>query len=353
MNRDEVSVPSVRQAWRISADLIAVISLVVVANLAVLLPALDESVGQVVVGLAFVFFAPGYALVSALFPEAGRPPAASVSGTADSRMGRFFASGRERLPGEIDAVERGALAFALSIAVVPLLAIALSVTPVEFSLRSILLLISVVTVLCSVVAAIRRWRLPADRRFRVSPRQWVATGAGFVTGTDSRFSAVLNVGLAVAILFAVGSVSFAVAAPPEGEQFTDFYVLTENDGGELVEAGYPANLTVGDSEPVVVRIDNQEHDATDYTVVIELHRVQNPQQGNATNAPVEEATLREFHTQIGHNETWTQTYPIEPTMTGENLRLTFLLYKGDSPADPTVANAYRELHLWVSVDGPN
>ena len=36
-------------------------------------------------------------------------------------------------------------------------------------------------------------------------------------------------------------------------------------------------------------------------------------------------------------------------MAGENLRLTFLLYRGQAPQDTTVENAYRELHLWVNV----
>jgi len=36
-------------------------------------------------------------------------------------------------------------------------------------------------------------------------------------------------------------------------------------------------------------------------------------------------------------------------MTGENLRVQYLLYRGDPPAEPTQENAYRSLHLWVDV----
>jgi uncharacterized membrane protein len=31
------------------------------------------------------------------------------------------------------------------------------------------------------------------------------------------------------------------------------------------------------------------------------------------------------------------------------LRLAYLLYKGEAPPEPTVENAYREVHLWVNV----
>lgn len=39
-------------------------------------------------------------------------------------------------------------------------------------------------------------------------------------------------------------------------------------------------------------------------------------------------------------------------MEGERLRLAFLLYQNEPPAQPTVDNVYRELHLWVNVSAP-
>jgi len=42
-------------------------------------------------------------------------------------------------------------------------------------------------------------------------------------------------------------------------------------------------------------------------------------------------------------------HTVAPTLPGERLRLVYLLYKGDPPAEPTVENAYREVHLWVNV----
>lgn len=38
-------------------------------------------------------------------------------------------------------------------------------------------------------------------------------------------------------------------------------------------------------------------------------------------------------------------------MTGDELRLQYLLYRGSPPATSTQSNAYREVHLWVNVTG--
>lgn len=79
-----------------------------------------------------------------------------------------------------------------------------------------------------------------------------------------------------------------------------------------------------------------------YTVVVALQRVEN----NTTQATQE---LDRFGVAVADNETWLRQVSITPTMRGQRLRLAFLLYRGSPPAHPTVANAYRELHLWVNV----
>jgi uncharacterized membrane protein len=40
---------------------------------------------------------------------------------------------------------------------------------------------------------------------------------------------------------------------------------------------------------------------------------------------------------------------VTPELTGDRMRLTYMLYRGAPPATPTTDNAYRELHLWVNV----
>lgn len=148
-------------------------------------------------------------------------------------------------------------------------------------------------------------------------------------------------------MLAVGSVAYAVAVPKQGESFTEFYLLTENETGGLVAADYPTDFVRGESKPVVIGIGNHEHRRLNYTVVVELQRVQ--VQNNSTTV-LDARELRRFRTPpLADNETWRTTYNVTPTLTGQRLRLVFLLYRGGPPAEPRVDNAYRELHLWVNV----
>jgi uncharacterized membrane protein len=56
-----------------------------------------------------------------------------------------------------------------------------------------------------------------------------------------------------------------------------------------------------------------------------------------------------FNTRVPAGETKRVERAITPTKSGDRMRLSFLLYKGEPPQDPSPENAYRETHLWVSV----
>jgi uncharacterized membrane protein len=142
-------------------------------------------------------------------------------------------------------------------------------------------------------------------------------------------------------------VTYAVAVPKQGEAFTEFYLLTEDDDEELVADNYPTDFRVGESQPVVLGVTNNENEQQEYTIVAELHRVQREQ--NRTTV-VSETELQQFNTPtLQNNQSWQQTHQITPTMTGTRLRLAYLLYRGAPPDDPTIENAYREVHLWINV----
>jgi uncharacterized membrane protein len=327
---------------RLPADLAALLALVGLTLLTVFLPGVKETPLRVVLGLPFVLFIPGYAFIAALFPEEGDPPAARDDDEEYER------SVQER---GIDGIERVALSFGLSIAVVPLIGLVLNFTPWGIRLVPIMVSVSGFTVVCAAVAAQRRRALPEDEQFHVPYDEWIADARTELFQPDNRADAALNVLLVLSILLATASVTYAVAVPKQGEQFTEFYILTEGDDGELVADDYPTEFTQGESKPLVVGVGNQEHETVDYTVVVELQRVRFERVGNNTTRVdvLEEDELQRFHPSVQHNETWHQPYNVTPTMAGENLRLTFLLYEDAPPADPTVDNAYRELHLWVNV----
>ena len=323
---------------RLPADLVAVVFLTVLTLGAVFLPVVNETPLRVVFGLPFVLFLPGYAIIAALFPEAGEPPT-----TDEESPGLQSTPDRDR---GIDGIERVALSFGLSIAVVPLLGLVLNFTPWGIRLVPIALSVAGTTILATAVAAMRRWELPEEERFAVPYREWIEAGRTEVFEPDSRTDAVLNVVLALSLLLAVSSVAYAVAVPPQGEQFTEFYLLTEDDDGELVADGYPEEFVVGEGQPVVVGIGNNEHEQTDYEVVTQLQTVETV--GNETVVQQREQ-IDSFGVSLDHDETHHDERLIVPDRTGENLRVQFLLYRDEVPEEPTVENAYRDTHLWIDV----
>lgn len=340
---------------RLPADLAAVVALVVITAAVVFLPIVSETPLRVVFGLPFVLFVPGYAFIAALFPEAG------TFETSEADEGADEASVDDREG--IDGIERVALSFGLSIAIVPLIGLVLNFTPWGIRLVPIMVAVSLFTLASTAVAARRRWELDPEDRFVVPWREWVGEARAELFEPESRSDAALNVLLVLSILLAVGSVGYAVAVPQQGEAFTEFYLLTENDDGEYVADDYPTEFTQGESESLVVGIGNHEHQPESYSVVVALQevRIENDSadqvnnttaNGNVSVVVEQEDELRRFQTQVAHNETWHLQHNVTPTMTGERLRLTYLLYKGEVPADPTTENAYRELHLWVNVTAP-
>ena len=340
------------------ADLAAVLAVVGLLLLVTLTPVLNETPLRVVLGLPFVLFIPGYALIAALFPERGsmaekRPdqdgPEDRDGVESDETVGhRRSEDTIEQDPDAtgIDGIERVALSFGTSIAVVPLLGLILNFTPWGIRLVPILIAVSGFTIIGVAVASARRKALPEDERFAVPYKRWYRAAIEELFHPNSRADAALNVLLVVSVLLATASVGYAVAVPKTGESFSELYLLTENDEGELVADDYPEELVEGEPASLVIGVGNQEHRPVNYTVVVALQRVE---VANNSTTVLEEDQLRRFSPRVAHNETWHGQHQIEPTMTGERLRLTYLLYKGAPPSSPSVENAYREVHLWVTV----
>lgn len=365
------------QLRRLPADLAAVVILTLLTVLVVFVPWINETPLRVVFGLLLVLFLPGYAFIAALFPEASvsssdepatepnveQPGAVEATETADPDgdpdTDRGLSPRRDDQSG-IDGIERVALSFGLSIAIVPLLGLILNFSPWGIRLIPIIIAVAGVTLISTAVAARRRWALPPGDRFAVPYQAWIATARNELFEPETQIDQALNVLLVVSILLAVVSVGYAVAVPKQGEQFTEFYLLTETDDGDLVADNYPTTFVRGDSAPVIVGIGNQEQKQVTYSVIVELQEVR-PANGGSLNVSNETANastelavvnrqrLDQFSATVEHNETWQESRALRPTLTGENLRVQYLLYRGEPPAEPRAENAYRSLRLWVDV----
>ena len=148
---------------RIPIDLALVIALTLACILFVLIPPLNETPVRVVLGLLLVLFLPGYSLVAALFPRRD----------------------------DLDGIERIALSFGLSIAVVPLIGLALNYTPFGIRLVPVLLGLSLFTVLLAVVAGVWQVWMPEAGRFVVAVDgwgQWLGRGGDNSGGGSGRGS---------------------------------------------------------------------------------------------------------------------------------------------------------------------
>ncbi|MDS0300278.1 DUF1616 domain-containing protein [Halogeometricum sp. S1BR25-6] len=312
-------------------DLAALLALLLVTAIAVSIPGIRETPLRAVVSVPFLLFAPGYAFVAALFPEA--PDAGGVS------------SGRS-----LSHLERLVLSFGSSVALVPLIGFAANFTPWGLGLGPMLAALGSFVFVCVVVASRRRARLSPERRFRPPIESWYRSLRADVFPHETRTDVVLNVALAVALVFAMTGVGYALVDQRNGEQYTELYLLTQGED-KLVADDYPTEFTATESRSLVVGVRNHEHERTSYTVVTKLQRVRSGDQAQGVTV-VEEEEIDRFGVTLASNESVRQRRVLTPTLTGDRLRLHFLLYRGDAPADPQANNAYRSAHLWVNVSAP-
>lgn len=331
-----------RTAWEslpigpyVPVDGVLVLGFLVVADAVLLgLPGAGIPL-RAVFGFPLLFFLPGYALVAALFP--GRRRSGTAAGWHDAVTTR---DGSRR---GLDWPQRLALSFGTSVVLLPLVGLALPVVGLGYSVTGIVTVLTAVTFVCTVVGALHRTRLPSDERFGLPAGRWVTLVRSGVTAQRSVLDAGLNVVLALAVVVSVSTLGYAAVAPNHAESFTSVSLLTETDDGELVAAGYPETLDATGSD-LVLRVENDEDQSVQYTVVTQLQRVD----VQDTSVEVQErASVGRTSQRVAAGETWTHAHEVRPELNGEDLRLVYYVYRGDPPAEPTTDSAYRHVTLWV------
>ncbi|MBU4547338.1 MAG: DUF1616 domain-containing protein [Euryarchaeota archaeon] len=263
----------------------------------IFIPYLNESPLRTALGLLFVLFIPGYVLVSALFPKKD----------------------------DLDGIERLALSFGLSLAVSPLIGLALNYTPWGIRLTPIVISLTLFTLLMGLVALFRRARLNKNEVFQPQILNHVKSLKNSFQ-SESRLDKILSVVLIISLLVAVSMTVYIVVAPQEGEKFTEFYIL----GPDGKASDYPTNLTVGETGQLIIGVVNREYTNVTYVLEIKLDGV-----------VISEKTIN-----LTNNEKWEEDFSFVANTTGENRKLEFLLYKLPDRTEP-----YRSLHLWVTVTG--
>lgn len=290
--------------------------------------------GRAIVGFVAVLFAPGYALTAALFPRKNEGPG-------------LFERLRTELGDEgesVTVVERLLLALALSVCLVPLLGLGVKFAQLQITTENFLGAVGLTTISLIVVAAVRRHQTLPWERF--NPRATHLAGAGTARLRSLPGRPAVTLLLAVGFIAAAGGMGLAVLDADRGEQFTEFGLLTEDPAtGEFVADDYPDQLTANETERVYTTITNNEGRTEEYVVVVAL-------QSFGPDGELQQAELLNQETvTVEHGETVRTQQSLRPEITGENLRVTFLLYIDSPSADgvPRADNAYRQLHFWVDV----
>jgi len=290
--------------------------LAILAASAALIPAVIFTTGtvRIVLGLVFLLFSPGYTLIAALFPRKG----------------------------SLGEVERVALSFGMSIAVVPLIGLILNYTPWGIRLYPILTSVALFILAMCAVAWRRRRGLEEKDRFQVNFKiRWPSWWG------QSTLDKTLSLLLILSIVGALGTLVYVVATPKVGEKFTEFYVL--GDSGRA--AGYPTSLSMGKKGEVILGIVNHEQEETDYQVKVlvdgvkggvKLWLAEDDGEANLVADNVIDITG------IADGEKWERHLQFEPQQKGEGQELKFLLFKGGESVLQD-SEAYLSLHLWVDV----
>lgn len=278
-------------------DLLAAAVLSVLTLFFTLVPQLASLPVRIPLGLAVVLFPPGYTLIAALFPR------------------------KE----DLDGIERIALSFGLSIAVVPLMGLGLNYTPWGIRLVPVVVSLCLFTVLMSIAAYIRLSALEQEDRFSAGFRQGFRAIRGeLLNDRSSRIDKALTVILVITIILSISALVYVVVIPKQGEKFTEFYIL----GPKGKAYDYPTSVGTGQKSTVIVGIVNHEYVTVNYTM----------------RMAIQNSTLSSRDVRLDNNQTWESPVIYELQRVGNDQKLDFLLYKEHNFTAP-----YRDLHLWVNV----
>lgn len=281
-------------------DLALVLIFIAAAVIIFFVPVADIAPARSIIGLALIFFIPGYALLAAIFP----------------------------LKADITHVERVGFSLVLSVIIVGGMSFLASYTPLGLRAAPVVTVVSIFALVTTVSAYVRRRSLPVERRFAVSvPRVSGTKRAPPWERLDGRLEKTLAIVLVLVSVVALSATIYLVAAPTGGEAYTAFYIL----GPDGKAQGYPSQFRLGEEQSMIVGVTNHEQRAMDYTLVTTLS-------DNASSSTLSTETLH-----LANNENWEQPVTVRPDRIGEDMQLSFLLY-GYNDTTPL-----QTTHLWVNV----
>jgi uncharacterized membrane protein len=302
-----------------TADLTVALVWLAASILAIYLPVLNESSVRVVLALPVILFLPGYSLIAALFCKED----------------------------DINLIERIALSFGLSIAVVSLIGLCLNFTPWGIRLDPLVISLTLFTVAMILIAQYRRTLLVPGQRYRFPFSEIASTFRNsFHPQEGSRVDRILTIILILSVLIAVITTIYVITFPKQGERFTEFFILGEHQKA----ADYPGQIAVGEQYPLYIGVGNHEYRPVTYMIrtygmLMEFDNTTN------TSRIITMDPLWQHSLTLAHNETAMIPYNLSVEKSGYN-RIEFLLFNetvpGPAVSTSNLINAsYRNLHIRV------
>lgn len=286
---------------QLPVDLLIVAGFVLITDIFVLMPVLSSSFLRTCLGIFLVLFLPGYTLTEAIFPAKK----------------------------DLEGIERAAVSFGLSIAVVPILGLGLNYSTLGIREIPVLTVFSAFILLMCIVAYYRRGLLPEAEASGMSFKTCLlSTKTKIFEKPKSKTDKIIAFVLVLSFLASMGSLAYIIGNPKEGEHFTEFYILGNNRTTE----DYPTEFVQGEKGTVIVGIRNQEHRTVAYTLEVRLENKSLPLPENQKQV------------NLGHNMSWEEPVTFTPPFEGKNMKLDFLLFNETEKTVP-----YRNLHLWINV----
>ncbi|WP_230375464.1 DUF1616 domain-containing protein [Methanolobus vulcani] len=308
----------------------------------ILIPPFSETPFRILFASILIFFLPGYAFISAMFP------------------------GNR----EISGIERFTLSVGFSIVIMVFDGFLISLTVWKFRPNSIAISLVLLTFLFGIIAYLTRKRLPLEEQFSFSYKDFIYSLTAPETCNveeerevcydehieDKRFAArnrkkiasmrktskemkrpALQTGerlspeitktliIAMVLSIVIAGSMFAYAkATREKETFTTLYILGPDGKAE----NYPENFSTSDPIQIIGGVENFEYAKINYTLEIIL----------------DGTTLNTMEITLDYEDKWEKELTITPTKSKQGKqKLELVLYK-----EGLEGFSYRTVHLWVN-----
>ena len=264
----------------------------IIALIILLIPEKASSSGvlgllRLIFGCLFIAFAPGYTLLAALLPKST----------------------------QISFLERIAISFALSIAMLSIMALILDRLPWGITLWPIVIFLCSFTLLMTMIALVRRRRIPEAERYLISSfnlRQWWQNQPAFNrTVFGLLVGATLLGGIAFSIVYSVNH---------SGDPTTEFYMLNPDGIADYYPSTTSANLAVK------LGIGNDEHKNQTYRIDVLVDG---------------QLLLKTDPIQIENGQRWEDDLAIPVPIAGDSHTIEYQLFRSSD------ASPYRILRLEI------